>query len=110
MIGPECTCSEDRQGGDPEDHSGTCAWAGWALMGDRPADHEAERFALFAYEDYYPRGGINDLVKVIEGDEATARLEVTKWLAEQKVVFSLGEWQLVSLPDLNLVAEAEISR
>lgn len=22
-----CTCAEDRQGGDPEDHSGTCPWA-----------------------------------------------------------------------------------
>lgn len=22
-----CTCAEDRQAGDPDDHSGTCLWA-----------------------------------------------------------------------------------
>jgi len=24
---PECTCAEDREGGDPEDHALTCPWA-----------------------------------------------------------------------------------
>jgi hypothetical protein len=24
---PECTCSEDRNGGDPDQHTASCAWA-----------------------------------------------------------------------------------
>lgn len=28
---PECTCSEDRNGGDPHDHAASCAWANAVL-------------------------------------------------------------------------------
>jgi hypothetical protein len=35
---PECTCSEERNGGDPNDHTASCVWADYVL-----AQEESER-------------------------------------------------------------------
>jgi len=60
---PECTCSEDRNGGDPYNHAASCPWAlavlppAAAIAREQEGAVEALRELLAAYDAAYPKGG-----------------------------------------------------
>jgi hypothetical protein len=44
VVGHECTCAEDRNGGDPYDHAASCPWANAAIAREPEGEAESEAY------------------------------------------------------------------